>query len=209
MSAYQVVLWVILIPIIGYMIMRLVKSYINTPMPAFMADLIDNPLRRKIQPPAEMPSRLGLKPGMRVLEVGPGNGRYTVEAARHLGSSGKVIAVDIEPAMLRRVRRRAQSEPIDNLHTSLVDVHALPFNDTEFDAVYMICVFGEIPNPQPALLEFHRVLAPHGTLAFSELLPDPDFPSPRKLIQMAEQVGFHQKNRAGNWLTYTLVFEKD
>lgn len=46
------------------------------PMPEFLANLIDNPLRRKIQPPREMPIRHDIAPGMTVLEVGPGNGPH-------------------------------------------------------------------------------------------------------------------------------------
>ena len=45
-----------------------------------------------------------------------------------------------------------------------------------FDAVYMIAVIGEIPEPERAMHEFHRVLSPSGTLVFSELLLDPDYP---------------------------------
>jgi ubiquinone/menaquinone biosynthesis C-methylase UbiE len=66
-------------------------------MPEFLANLIDNPLRRMIQPPTEMPVRHAIDPGMTVLEVGPGNGRYTLETAWRVGMAGKVITVDIEP----------------------------------------------------------------------------------------------------------------
>ena len=40
----------------------------------------------------------------------------------------------------------------------------------------MITVIGEIPVPERALREFYRVLNPGGTLAFSEVLMDPDYP---------------------------------
>ena len=43
---------------------------------------------------------------MTVLEVGPGNGRYTIETAWRVGMAGKVITVDIEPKMVQRVMRR-------------------------------------------------------------------------------------------------------
>ena len=210
MNMKQVYLPLIILfsPVLFFFTARLVKALFHFPMPPIMADLIDNPLRRRIQPPEQMPSRHGIHEGMRVLEVGPGNGRYGVETARQVGSGGMLVAVDIQFDMLAKTRLKAKDEGIANLHTALVDVHNLPFKNGSFNAIYMIAVIGEIPQPVEAINEFHRVLQPGGTLAFSELLPDPDFPLPKTLIRHAEGAGFHIKNRMGSWLTYTLVFEK-
>jgi ubiquinone/menaquinone biosynthesis C-methylase UbiE len=120
-------------------------------MPQFLANLIDNPLRRKIQPPAEMPLRHHIEPGMTVLDVGPGNGRYTIDTARRVGPTGKVIAIDIEPKMIERVTRRAQIEGVMNLEARTANVYDLPFEDGSFDAVYMITVISETPEPERAM----------------------------------------------------------
>lgn len=188
--------------------LRLIRHFHKFPIPEFLANLIDNPLRRRIQPPAAMPRRHSLQPGMRVLEVGPGNGRYTLEAARWLGETGKLVTVDIEPKMIERVQRRAQAEGITNLEARVADVYALPFEAGFFDAVYMITVIGEIPEPVRAMREFYRVLTPSGRLAFSELLFDPDYPLAQTLIRQAAQAGFRVKLKTGNSFSYTLVFEK-
>ncbi len=158
---------------------RLIRHFYKFPMPEFLANLIDNPLRRRIQPPGEMPVRHGIDPGMTVLEVGPGNGRYTIETAWRVGMAGKVITVDIEPKMIERVRQRAEVEGITNLEARVANVYELPFEDGAFDVIYMITVIGEIPEPERAMREFYRVLAPGGTLAFSEVLMDPDYPRAR------------------------------
>jgi ubiquinone/menaquinone biosynthesis C-methylase UbiE len=177
-------------------------------MPEFLAGAIDNPLRRRIQPPAEMPRRHGIEPGMTVLEVGPGNGRYTVETARAVGPTGRVVAVDIEPKIIERVRRRAHAEGITNLEAKTADVYDLPFPEGTFDVVCLIAVIGEIPDAQRALSEFHRVLKPGGTLAFSELVTDPDYPLAQTLSRKARAAGFAFRRRLGNFLAYTIVFEK-
>ena len=91
----------------------------------------------------------------------------------------------------------------------VADVYALPFDDGEFDLIYMIAVIGEIPEPQRAMREFWRVLSPAGTLVFSELLMDPDYPLPRSLIRQAAGAGFRLRKRLGNFFYYTLIFEKD
>ena len=73
----------------------------------------------------------------------------------------------------------------------------------------MITVIGEIPDPEKAAREFFRVLKPSGTLAFSEIIPDPDYPLARTLISLAEKAGFRPKKRMGNFFSYTLLFEKE
>jgi SAM-dependent methyltransferase len=187
---------------------RIVRHFYKFPMPQFLANLIDNPLRRRIQPPEEMAIRHGLEPGMWVLEVGPGNGTYTLGAARRVGPAGRVVAVDIEPRMVERVRQKALAEGVQNVDARLADVTDLPFGDEGFDAIYMITVMGEIPSPVQALRELHRVLSPSGTLACSEVLLDPDYPLASTLVRWAELAGFRLQEKRGNLLSYTLLFGK-
>src|SRR5512139_761991 len=208
LKVFVALLVLLFIPIVLHTIVRIIRYFYKFPMPQFLANLIDNPLRRKFQPPSEMPIRHGIQPSMTVLEVGPGNGRYTIETARCVGSLGKVVTIDIEPKMIERVQQRAQIEGITNLEAKVADVYHLPFPDGMFDAVYMITVISEIPDPEQAMHEFHRLLSPSGTLAFSELFTDPDYPLAQTLIRMASKANFQLKKKLGNFFSYTLVFEK-
>jgi ubiquinone/menaquinone biosynthesis C-methylase UbiE len=101
-----------------------------------------------------------------------------------------------------------QDEGIANLEARVANVQDLPFSDDAFDAIYMITVINEFPQPERALREFYRVLKPSGILAFSELLSDPDYPLARTLIRKASGEKFRLKKRRGNFFSYTLVFEK-
>lgn len=201
-------LGLILFVVLLHTTLRLIRHFHKFPIPQFLANAIDNPLRRKIQPPEQMPIRHGLQPGMTVLEVGPGNGRYTVEAARRVGENGRLIAVDIEPKMIERLAVSIQAQGITNLDARVADVYDLPFKDNTLDVVTMISVIGEIPEPERAMLEFHRVLKPAGTLVFSELLFDPDYPLAGTLLRQAGRAGFWLKKKIGNFFYYTLLFEK-
>jgi ubiquinone/menaquinone biosynthesis C-methylase UbiE len=208
-SLIYVVLGLPVLVIVLHTIIRIVRYFYKFPMPEFMANVIDNPFRRKIQPPDATPARHGIEPGMAVLEVGPGNGTYTVATARRVGARGKVVTIDIEPRMIERVTRRAQAEGIDNIEAKVADVYDLPFEDGLFDAIYMIAVIGEIPEPDRAMGEFHRVLSPSGTLAFNEFLWDPDYPRAETLIHKAASAGFRLRKKVGNIFYYTLIFEID
>jgi ubiquinone/menaquinone biosynthesis C-methylase UbiE len=188
---------------------RVIRHFYKFPMPQFLANLIDNPLRRRIQPPATTPIRHGVEPGMLVLEVGPGNGRYTLSTAERLGDKGQLVTIDIEPKMIQRVKTRAAAASVANISGVVSDVHQLPFNEGQFDLIYLIAVIGEIPRPDEALVEFKRVLSETGSLVFSELIFDPDYPRAETLIRKATASGYRLKEKIGNIVYYTLRFEKE
>ena len=201
----------ILIPfifIILHTIIRIIRYFYKFPMPQFLANVIDNPLRRKIQPPKETAIRHGLKKGMKVLEVGPGNGRYTIEAAKAVGPDGTITTIDIEKKMIERVIKRLRRENITNVTAEVANVYKLPYADSSFDIIYMIAVINEIPEQEKALKEFHRVLKSDGLLVFSELFMDPDYPLANSLMQRVQNARFKLNERLGNFFYYTLKFMK-
>lgn len=202
------ILLIPLIFIILHTIIRVIRYFYKFPMPQFLANAIDNPLRRKIQPPDETAIRQGIKEGMNVLEIGPGNGRYTIEAARQVGKNGKINTIDIEEKMIERVKNRMKNEGIKNIKAQVANVYKLPYQNNSFDLIYMITVFNEIPHQGDALKEFYRVLKPKGLLVFSELLLDPDYPLAKTLIGKVEKYPFRLKEKIGNFFYYTLKFEK-
>lgn len=188
---------------------RLARHFSKFPIPQALTQLIDHPLRRKfIQPPDKTAIRHGIRPGMCVLEVGPGTGTYTLAAARRVGPEGKAVAIDIEPKIIERLNRRIRAEGVVNLEARVADVYDLPFDDGIFDLIFMITVIGEIPDVPRALAEFHRVLKPDGRLVFSELFPDPDYPLANALTRRVESEGFRLKEKIGNFFYYTLIFKK-
>ena len=195
--------------VVIHTIVRMIRHFRKLPIPRVLVDLIDNPLRRRFQPPYETALRHGLEPGMTVLEVGPGNGTYTLGAARRVSEHGKVVTVDIEPVLVERVRRRAEAEGIVNIEARVADVYDLPLDDGVFDVVYRIAVIGEIPEPVRAMQEFHRVLSPAGIMVFSELFLDPDYPLASSVTRMAASAGFRLRQKIGGIFYYTLQFEKD
>src|SRR5664280_1369404 len=74
--------------------------------PWWLGYLLASPVRRIFQQPAQVLAG-HVRPGMTVLEPGPGMGFFTLELARLAGGSGRVIAIDIQPRMLDVLRRRA------------------------------------------------------------------------------------------------------
>jgi len=195
--AMRILLWLLIFFISFQIGLRLVRRIYKFPIPSFLTNFIDNPIRRRMQPPESMPTRHGIRAGMQVLEVGPGNGTYTLATGQAVGEAGRVVAIDIEARIAVRLRQRVALEGASNIEVGVADVHQLPFPDATFDAIYMITVIGEIPAPGKAMHEFHRVLRRGGTLTFSEFITDPDYSLPRSLNALASEAGFRLKSRLG------------
>ncbi len=75
--------------------------------PWWIGYLLASPIRRLFQDPATILSPY-VRPGMTVVEPGPAMGFFTLELARLVGPTGRVIAVDIQPRMVAALRRRAE-----------------------------------------------------------------------------------------------------
>lgn len=202
---------ILLLPVIliGYhTLVRIIRRYYKFPIPEFFVNVIDNPLRRRFQPPDTTAIRHGIEPGMTVLEVGPGNGRYSVAAARRIGPAGRLHVIDIEPKMIEHVQRRAAAEGVTNIEARVASAYELPYPEGFFDLIYMTAVTGEIPDPVCAFREFGRVLKPTGEMAVSEILVDPDYPRANTVARWAAEAGLRPVRKIGNVWYYTLFLTR-
>jgi ubiquinone/menaquinone biosynthesis C-methylase UbiE len=178
-----------------------------SPCPAALSWLVDNPLRRRYMRPVL--DRIGIRPGERVLELGPGPGAFTVPAARRAGVEGELIAVDIQPAMIAQVEQRVRDAGLTNVQAHVTGAYKLPLENASVDRAFLITVLPEIPDPGRALAELHRVLRPGATLSITEEFYDPDYLFAVETIRLAEEAGFRLVERFGNLWVYTVNFTKE
>ena len=195
--------WLVVMKIIS----RVAASLgVSGPCPTALSWLVDNPIRRNAVP--RLLDWAGIRPGERVLELGPGPGAFTVEAGRRAGPQGRLIAVDIQPAMIAQVEARVRQAGLTNVEPHVASAHSLPLPAASVDRVFLITVLGEIPDPDRALAELHRVLAPGGVLSVGEAFLDPDYPFPAETIRRVEAAGFRLIERHGNFWEYALNFRR-
>lgn len=186
--------------------LRLFRRLYPFPVPPALVRIFSSPVREISQSRQATLQRIGLRPGMRVLEVGAGVGRVTVEAARIVGAEGKIECIDIEPEMIADVRERVAQAGLQNVEARVSDVRHLPFPAGTFDLVYLVAVLGSIPDKGRALREIRRVLKPGGRLSVTESVADPDYMLMAEVVGWAQTVGFELVEEHGNALLYTLNF---
>ena len=187
------------------LIMKLMKGR-GEPCPSSWSWIVDNPARRWDVRHAL--TRAGLCAGEMVLEVGPGPGASTVDAARRVGPEGRLIAVDIQPEMIAQVDALGREAEVTNVETHVASAYDLPVEDCTVDRAFLITVLPEIPDPVRALCELYRALKPGGVVSMTEAFLDPDYPRRKTRIAWAEAAGFELVERYGNWWNYTLNFRR-
>jgi ubiquinone/menaquinone biosynthesis C-methylase UbiE len=195
--------WVVVLKLFSRLADRMGFS---APCPASLGFMVHNPIRRRYMRPVL--GRVGIRAGERVLELGPGPGAFSLDAARMLGPSGRLIAVDIQPEMIARLERRAREAGLNNIETHTAGAHDLPLKDGSVDRAFLVTVLPEIPDRPHALAELRRVLKPGGVLSITEEFLDPDYLFAAETRRLVEAAGFRTDRHFGNLWVYTLNFKK-
>ena len=109
----------------------------------------------------------GLRPGMRVLDIGSGPGDVSFVAARLVGPTGTVLGVDAAPEMVELARARAAEQGLSAVHFERAAVDAITL-DEPVDAVVGRLILMHLPDPAATLRRLSSLVRPGGVIAFSE-----------------------------------------
>jgi ubiquinone/menaquinone biosynthesis C-methylase UbiE len=150
---------------------------------------LDGFWRRFIQNPRKILSKY-VREGMTVLDVGCGPGYFTVELAKLVGDAGKVIAADLQQAMLDKVREKIAGKDIERriiLHKAEADRIGV---EEKVDFALVFYVAHEVPDQEKFFEELAAVIKKDGRM----LLVEPDFEVTGKefkeTLRIAEAAGF-------------------
>jgi SAM-dependent methyltransferase len=117
-----------------------------------------------------------LKPGEIVLDLGSGGGFDCFLAAKKVGPLGKVIGVDMTPAMISKARLNAEKGNYSNVEFRLGEIENLPVADSTIDVIISNCVINLSTYKKRVIQEAYRVLKIGGRLAISDIIANRPLP---------------------------------
>jgi ubiquinone/menaquinone biosynthesis C-methylase UbiE len=135
--------------------------------PWWVGYILVSPIRRWFQDPDKILSPY-ISAGMTVLDIGPGMGFFTIPAARMVGDSGRVIAVDLQEKMLKSLVKRAEKAGVaKRIVTKLCEPDSLGVSDP-IDLCLAFNVVHEVPDASALFSEIKAILKPTGRLLLAE-----------------------------------------
>lgn len=170
--------------------------------------------------PDHIISRLNILPGMGVADFGCGSGHYTIPAARRVGDSGRVYAIDIQKQNIELVTSRINLEHLLQIEPVWADLEAPQGSRLEpssVDYVIIANILFQVEKKREILAEAERILKPGGALAILEWdeTPFPAGPpqerrmSKRTVQSLTESAGFSiEKEFDAGSHHYGLLFKK-
>ena len=113
-----------------------------------------------------------IRAGESVLDLGSGGGIDTLLAARRVGAQGRVVGLDMTPAMVEKARSHAALAGLTNVEFVLGRMEAIPLPDSSVGVAISNGVINLVTSKGKLFREILRVLRPGGRLVFADSIVD-------------------------------------
>ena len=150
-------------------------------------EFLDRVGRDAEERPDTLVSALQIPTGATVGEIGSGTGYFTWRLARVVGPSGKVLAVDVQQAMLDRTADTVRKHQLSNVELRLGDEADPHLPRGLLDLVFIAHAYHEFSNPEAMILAVKQSLKPGGHLVIVEFAEDHPFGPLDKAERMTEE----------------------
>ncbi len=114
---------------------------------------------------------LDLEAGMRVADVGAGDGEWAVELAHRVGETGHVYATEVDEDDLEEARERLDATGLGNATAVLGDQDDTGLPADCCDAILLRLVYHHFTDPAPMRASLRQALKPGGLIAVIDILP--------------------------------------
>jgi len=174
--------------------------------PVERAGSLDNRIRRWLQNPQKILAPY-IEEGMTVLDIGCGPGFFSIDMAKMVGKSGRVIASDLQEGMLQKLKDKIQGTELEERIT----LHKCEENkigvSENVDFVIAFYIVHEVPSQEEFLNEIRSILKPNGQV----LIVEPPFHVSKaafeEIIRNARDAGFKPVERPKVFLSKTVILK--
>ncbi len=178
--------------------------------PWWLGSLLASPLRRFRHKPEEI-LKYYVDYDMKVIDIGPGMGYFTIPMATMVGAYGKVYAIDVQEKMIEGLIKRATKAGVANkIETRICSDTSLKIDDlaADIDFILAFAVVHELSNMQDFFKETHAALKVSGKLMVAEPKGHVKKQQFEDMIAVAKQYGFEVLGNPKIKKSLTAVFVK-
>ncbi len=175
--------------------------------PVERAKTLDNRFRRWVQNPVKI-LKPYVKEGTTAVDFGCGPGFFTLDMAKMVGESGRVVAIDLQEEMLGKLERKIRGTKLEER----VALHKCEENKIglaeKVDFILAFYVVHEVPDQEAFFRELESILQPSGQI----LVVEPPFHVSKaafaQTIEKAEKAGFKASSGPKIFISKTAVLKK-
>lgn len=175
--------------------------------PWYCCFTFDNFLRRQVQDPVKIMKDF-VKPGDIVVDIGPGQGYFSIPMASLVGQSGKIYAIDIQQKMLDSLKAKAVSAGVANQITCMLIHNGVMEIPERVDFVLAFWMVHEVPNKEQFMKNVFAMLKYGGLFLIAEPLLHVSKTMIDQTIQIALNNGFTVKDSPHYFFSRSVVLQK-
>ncbi len=170
--------------------------------------------------PEKIVDQCGIQPGMEIADFGAGSGHFSISASKHLMSTGRVYAIDIQKDLLTKLKNSAAKNGAYNIEVIWGDIdkeNGTKLRSSSIDLIFFNNILFQLESKDACIKEIKRILKPAGRVcvvdwedSFGGIGPQPQFVITKEsAVSMFEKAGFHKERElsAGSH-HYGLIFKK-
>jgi ubiquinone/menaquinone biosynthesis C-methylase UbiE len=147
----------------------------------------DEKERRKWQNPEAILVEVGVRTGLKFVDLGCGDGFFALSAARLVGNEGRVYGLDVDSQAIERLKEKASKEGLKNLTLKVGMAEEKVFCDSCADIVFFGIVLHDFRDPIKVLANAKRMLKPTGRLIDLDWKKEPMHLGPPLQIKFSEE----------------------
>ena len=176
--------------------------------------MLENPQRDAEQKPEEVIKSLNIKKGDFIADIGAGSGYFAFRFARHVGASGRIYAVDINPDMILHLNRHIRDTGINNVATVLSEANDPLLSANSIDLFFVCNTWHHISDQSRYLTLMRKILKPGGRIVIVDYKkeelpvgPPPDMKMAREEVINGMQAAGFRLSREHSFLPYQYFLE--
>jgi arsenite methyltransferase len=174
--------------------------------PKAYISMLENPQRDSEQKPDEVIKNLNLKKGDFIADIGAGSGYFTFRFAQHVGASGRIYAVDINPDMILYMNRHVRDTGINNVITVLSEANDPLLAANSIDIFFVCNTWHHVSDRPHYLALIKKILKPGGRIVILDYKKEQLPVGPPTDMKMAREEVLKELDAAGFRLSREFSF---